>query len=101
MIGAGRINPSHVRVWIVEYEDWMPLTWRDIPPRARVLVPFDASAFSAEEGTLLVEGFNQQMLASGLRRWAIVHPITVRFDGDLVAGQLLQGPPMRPSSISR
>ena len=89
MIRAGRDASPAVRVWIVEYDDWQPSTWRDVPPRARVVGPLDDGAFSTDEGEALVAGFNEQMLTSAQRRWAVVQPVTVRFEGDLVVGAAL------------
>jgi hypothetical protein len=89
MIGACRDAPLAVRVWIVEYDDWQPSTWRDVPPRARVLGPLEDGAFSAHEGEAMAAGFNEQMLTSAERRWAVIQPVTLRFEGDLVAGEAL------------
>jgi hypothetical protein len=88
MFGACHNSPA-VRVWIVEYDDWQPSTWRDVPPRARVLGPLDEQVFSSDEGKALAAGFNEQMLTSTERRWAIVQPVTVRFEGDLATGAKL------------
>lgn len=85
------LNRPWFRVWIATYDDWRPLGWNQSPPRAVALEPVADALYSAEEAALFLEGFNTAMLECDRRIWAVAVPITVRYDGDALAGGPVEG----------
>lgn len=87
-----------VRVWIVEYEDWEPTRWSDVPPAARAVAPIGNDCWSIDDALAFLEGFNGQALATPHGRWAIVHPVQLRLAGDLTPDQPCSTIPLRGRS---
>ncbi len=79
------------RVWITSSGDWQATDPHAIPPEATVIEPAEAGLFSAGRAARYVAAFNRTALARGLRVWAVAHPVVVRYEGDLAAGQRLVG----------
>ena len=79
----------HYRVWILHCEPWEPRNLEDLPRKAIVLEPAEASYFSATEARDYVEGFN----ASPDRPcslWAIRVPVRFRLDRQLRPGTVIR-----------
>ena len=77
------------RVWIAAYERWQPQAWHEVPPAAQALEPAVADCLSAVEAADYVEAFNLAMLAHPRNRWAIAIPVVLRYEGDLMPGQVV------------
>jgi len=75
------------RIWVVRYEQWRPGAWDELPPRAVAVEAAEAAPLSAPEAARFIEGFNGTMLTRRCRLWAIAVPVTIRYEGDLRAGQ--------------
>ena len=85
-------RPELFRIWKVRGPaDWQPTTWDELPPNALALEPAEAECFSADRARSYLAGFNQQMLGDRLRLWALAVPVQVAYDGDLRAGDRLDG----------
>lgn len=78
------------RIWVVRYDRWQPAAWNDLPPRAVAVEAAEATPFSAAEAARFLEGFNGTMLARPTRLWAVAVPVTIRYEGDLRAGQIVR-----------
>ncbi len=75
------------RLWISRYDpSWCPNRWDDLPPRAWAIEPALEGTFDLKQADAFLEGFNRAMLDDPQRRWAIAVPVTVRYEGDLIAG---------------
>ena len=78
------------RVWIVTCEGWQPQSASEVPPHAIALEPAEEGLMSAAEAGAYLEGFNQTAVELHTGRWAVMVPITVRYEGDLAAGGVVQ-----------
>lgn len=83
---AGR---QEFRLWITRVENWRPAAWTQIPPRAVAMTPAEEGAFSAEEATAYMQGFNSAILDAPQGVWAVAVPVVIRYDGDLRPGQVV------------
>ena len=79
------------RVWIVQYDDWQPNDLHGVPPQAVALEPAERGTMSAIEATVYAEAFNRAALVAARRRWAVVLPVEVRYEGEPQPGQVLVG----------
>jgi hypothetical protein len=84
-------SPQLYRIWIAGYDDWRPTDWRDVPPRAIALEPAEAAPLSAVQARAFLEGFNGQMLLERKRLWAVAVPVTVGYEGDARASEIVTG----------
>lgn len=98
---SGEIRPTGFRVWIAACKGWQPTHPLDRPPEAMVLEPAEDGVLSAAQAACYVETFNRAALARGLRVWAIAIPVTVRYEGDVLAGQTVALPACRHSLSPR
>lgn len=86
------VRPSTVfRLWITGYSQWRPTSWADTPPLATALEPVSQTTYSAEDAQLFLEGFNSQMLSDERELWVVAVPVTLRFEGDVRAGDEIRG----------
>jgi hypothetical protein len=70
------IDPAPIfRVWIVAYDDWRPLNWRQRPPAGRMLELADGACYSRRQARAFLQGFNSQMLRARQKRWAVAVPL--------------------------
>lgn len=79
------------RLWIASYKDWRPTHWSQTPPQAIAIEPVEEMLYSEDEAALFVEGFNTSVLADDRAIWAVAVPITIRYEGDAVAGAPIVG----------
>jgi hypothetical protein len=79
------------RVWVASYGDWNPKVWSDVPPVAVAIEPAEPHCMTENEAALYVEAFNRAMLQQSKRLWALPVRVSVRFDGDWVRGQAVDG----------
>lgn len=92
----GPVARSHAaarlfRLWIARYANWRPQGWSDTPPEATVLQPVDDAVYSAEEAAVFLQGFNSEILGHEPSLWAVAVPVTLVYQGDVQAGQIVQG----------
>jgi len=90
MVAAGS-EQQRFRVWLVGFGDWQPERWSDVPPESVALEAAEDSWLSLDEATVFVRSFNSAMLTHPKRVWAIPVPVVVRYEGDLTAGQTIEG----------
>jgi len=79
------------RVWLIGFQDWQPERWSDTPLESVALEPAEDAWFTVEEAAVFVRSFNEAMLTHPKQIWAIPVPVAVRYDGDLAAGQAIDG----------
>ncbi len=82
-----RSDDRRYRVWIAQCNDWHPHGWHEVPPLARAVEPAQEESFSAADAAAYMEGFNTANLRQRGRKWAVVVPVDLRFEGDLRPGQ--------------
>lgn len=82
-------RPKRYRVWIVAYRDWMPESYRDVPPEAVAIEPAERGNMSARQAARYVEAFNRAALALRRRIWAVAILVSLRYDGEPRPGQSL------------
>lgn len=79
------------RVWLIGYDDWVPRRWNDRPPRSVAIEPAEQGWLPADEAAVFLHSFNSAMLRHPKRIWAIPVRVAFRFEGDLDAGQIVDG----------
>jgi hypothetical protein len=98
-----RSNPAaadaRYRVWITAYENWQPTQFDAFPPAATALEPAEEGTMSADQAAAYVTAFNRAAstartasTAKQTARWAVALPVTIQYQGDAQAGQVIQGP---------
>ncbi|MEE9601752.1 MAG: hypothetical protein V3V75_00500 [Thermoguttaceae bacterium] len=92
-----RSNPAaadaRYRVWITAYENWQPTGLDAFPPAATALEPAEEGTMSADQAAAYVTAFNRAASAAKQNaRWAVALPVTIHYQGDAQAGQIIQGP---------
>ncbi len=90
MATSRREPRSLFRIWVVRYDRWRPAAWNDLPPQAVAIEAAEAAPLSAAEAARFLEGFNGTMLARPARLWAVAVPVTIRYERDLRAGQIVR-----------
>jgi hypothetical protein len=90
MDSAQHIQGQIFRVWLARYYDWEPCEWYEVPQDATALEPVDG-CMTADEAALFLQGFNQAMLRQPRQIWAVAIPVSVRYDGDLEPGMIVDG----------
>jgi hypothetical protein len=83
------------RVWIVHYQDWRPHCWSEVPPRYRAVELAVGGCLTHDAAAHWLEGYNAAMLAGDARLWAVAVKVHVRYEGDLVPGQMMSEPRAR------
>jgi len=78
MANAHATELERFRIWIVEYTDWTPVSWRDTPPNGVVLEPASDGHLAAREAAEFVEGFNRAAMGRSAKRWAVARPVLIR-----------------------
>lgn len=78
------------RIWVVRYEQWRPGAWDELPPRAVAVEAAESAPLSANEAARFIEGFNGTMLLRRCQLWAVAVPVSIRYEGDLRAGQTVR-----------
>jgi hypothetical protein len=78
------------RVWIVRYEDSPPTEWHDVPRGAVAVEPAETGAMSTRRARRYVEAFNRAALGGTQKVWAVALPVTIRYDGDPLPGELVR-----------
>lgn len=78
------------RVWVLQYDNWQPQCWSEVPPYGVVLEPAEPGCLSENEAAVFVETFNQSMLLARRNLWAVSVPVAIRYLGDFRPGQILQ-----------
>jgi hypothetical protein len=71
------VDEQLFRIWIVECGPWRPAHWRDVPPASRAIELAEEQCLSTAAAAAYVQGFNEHMLATGRRVWAIAVPVRV------------------------
>lgn len=77
------------RVWITRYEDWLPRSLRDRPPKATAVEPAEKGTMNARDAGVYIEAFNRAAIEAGRRLWAVAVPVVVRYEGEPQAGDPL------------
>jgi hypothetical protein len=77
------------RIWVVRYEHWRPAAWSELPPKAVAVETAEDAPLSEGEAARFLEGFNGTMLTRRAQLWAVAVPVTLRYEGDLCAGQVV------------
>jgi hypothetical protein len=90
-------------VWLVRFDNWLPRSWNECPPRAVVLEPADDELMSADEAAGFIEGYNDTILRRSESTWAV--PIAMHDLEGLARGTILppgivaREPMVVPSSV--
>jgi len=77
------------RVWIAAYDQWQPKDSGEIPPTAVALEPAEEDPMSRSRAAAYVEAFNRTALDRPGKIWAVAVPVTLRYEGDPVPGQMI------------
>lgn len=98
---AGRGTHSHAAKaawWGQDLQDWQPRHWHDLPPRAVAEQPIDNAVYGGADATVMLEAFNELALSGSQPIWAVAVPVTIRYEGDALAGQQIHGFALPPTS---
>lgn len=77
------------RIWIVRYVGKTPDDWHDLPASGVALEPAEPGALPEKRARKYVEAFNRAALDRRQNVWAIAVPVTLRYEGDLTAGDVV------------
>jgi hypothetical protein len=87
MVATGR----QYRVWIVHCPGWQAESFTDVPPQAIAVEPAEEMLMSAADAGVYIESFNQIAHSQSAGHWAIAIPVRLRYEGDLTAGEAVDG----------
>ena len=81
---------NRCRVWIVQYGEFVPCGWHDVPPGAIAIEPAEGHAMTPVQAWRYVEAFNRAALGGPRKVWAVALPVTIRYEGDARPGEPLR-----------
>jgi hypothetical protein len=80
------------RVWIVRYDGTPPAASLDVPAGAVAVEPAEGLPMTVGRARRYVEAFNRAALRGRQKVWAVLVPVTIRYEGDVRPGERLCGP---------